>query len=54
MLSNNLILKNKIIYNLLINIRLKNKRINLGKTYFEKIYIIIISNAKANVISFTK
>lgn len=43
-----------IYYNLLINIRLKNKRTNLGKIYFEKIYIIIISNIKANVTWFIK
>jgi hypothetical protein len=34
---------------LLIKTRLKNKRINLGKMYFEKIYIIIIRIMKANI-----
>ena len=34
--------------------RVKNKRTNLGKIYFENTYIIIISNVKANVTSFIK
>lgn len=36
-------------YNLLMKTRVKNKRTNLGKTYFENTYIIIISNIKAKV-----
>ena len=36
-------------YNLLMNIRDKNKRTNLGNMYFENTYIMIISNIKAKV-----
>jgi len=38
-----------IYYNLLINIRVINKRTNLGKMYFENTYINTTSNAKAKV-----
>jgi hypothetical protein len=41
-------------YNLLINTRDVNKRTNLGKTYFEKTYIITTRNMNANVTSFIK
>lgn len=37
-------------YNLVIKIRVLNKRTNLGKMYFEKIYIMSISKIKAKVI----
>ena len=43
-----------IYYNLLINIRDINKRTNLGNIYFEKTYIIITNNIKANVTWFMK
>ena len=36
-------------YNKLINIRLKNKRTNLGKIYLDIIYIINISNINVKV-----
>ena len=39
-----------VIYNLLIKIRVKNKRTNLGKMYLENKYIITTSKVKANVI----
>lgn len=41
-------------YNLDINCRLKNKRTNLGKIYFENRKIIVISNTNANVTWFKK
>jgi hypothetical protein len=44
----------RIYYNLLINIRVINKRTNLGKMYFENTYINTTSNAKAKVTWFTK
>jgi len=34
--------------------RLKNKRTNLGKIYFEKMYIIAIRKMKVNNTSFIK
>jgi len=42
-------LQENIYYNLLINIRVVNKRTNLGNMYFENTYIIITSKIKANV-----
>jgi hypothetical protein len=36
-------------YNKLINVRLKNKRTNLGKIYLDIIYIINISNINVNI-----
>lgn len=36
-------------YNLLINIRDTNKRTNLGNTYFDNMYNIIVMNIKAKV-----
>lgn len=41
-------------YNLLINIRVVNKRTNLGNIYFENTYIIITSKIKAKVTWFIK
>ena len=41
-------------YNLLINIREKNKRTNLGKRYLLNIYVKKINNIKAKIIWFTK
>jgi hypothetical protein len=41
-------------YNLLIKIRVINKRTNLGNMYFENTYIITTSNIKAKVTWFTK
>ena len=41
-------------YNLLIKTRVKNKRTNLGKIYFENRYIITIINIKAKVTWFIK
>lgn len=41
-------------YNLLMNIRVINKRTNLGKMYFENTYINTTSNAKAKTTWFTK
>lgn len=49
LINNLFISKNKDHYNLLIKTRVKNKRTNLGKTYFENTYIITISNIKAKV-----
>lgn len=46
--------KIRIYYNLLINIRVINKRTNLGKMYFENTYISTTSNAKAKVTWFIK
>lgn len=46
--------KIRIYYNLLINIRVINKRTNLGKMYFENTYINTTSNAKAKVTWFIK
>jgi len=43
------ILHKIIFYNLLIKTRLINKRTNLGKIYFEKMYIINVRIIKANV-----
>lgn len=37
-----------------IKIRDKNRRTNLGNTYFDNKYIVIIIAAKAKVISFIK
>jgi hypothetical protein len=45
---------NNFFYNFVTNIRLKNKRTNLGKIYLEKIYIINISKIKAKTIWFIK
>ena len=39
----------KINYNLLMKTRVKNKRTNLGKIYFEKTYIIIESKINAKI-----
>ena len=36
-------------YNLLMKTRVKNKRTNLGKIYFEKTYIIIESKINAKI-----
>ena len=44
----------RIYYNLLINIRVINKRTNLGKMYFENTYISTTSDAKAKVTWFIK
>ena len=41
-------------YILLIEIRIVNKRRNLGKTYFENTYTIKISKIKTKVIWFKK
>ena len=41
-------------YNLLMKTRVKNKRTNLGKMYFEKTYIIIESKINANITWFIK
>jgi hypothetical protein len=41
-------------YNLVMKTRVKNKRTNLGRIYFEKIYIIATSKIKANVTWFMK
>lgn len=43
-----------LVYNLLIKIRDTNKRTNLGKIYFENVYIKTISNIKAKTTSFIK
>jgi len=40
-------------YNLLIKIRVKNKRTKLGNIYFDDTYIIIINRTNANVTWFT-
>ncbi|MDB5910966.1 MAG: hypothetical protein JWP34_5083, partial [Massilia sp.] len=37
-----------------IKLRDKNKRTNLGKIYFDSMYIVNTIIAKVNVISFTK
>ena len=41
-------------YNLFINIRLKNRRTNLGNMYLDITYIINTRSIKAKITSFTK
>jgi hypothetical protein len=41
-------------YNLVINVRVRNKRTNLGKIYLENIYIIVVKSRNPNVTWFIK
>ena len=43
-----------IYYNLLMKLRVKYKRVNLGNIYLEKTYIIIINNINVNNTWFIK
>lgn len=44
----------EVYYNLLIKVRVKYKRVNLGNIYLEKTYIIITNKTNAKSTSFIK